>query len=81
MHIAAAVGTPTIGLFGPGEEDIWFPYDPAKGHRALRKDVPCHPCHLDHCNRTGTGYMECMQLLTVDDVAAAVDGALALRAR
>lgn len=81
MHIAAAVGTPTIGLFGPGEEDIWFPYDPAKGHRALRKDVSCHPCHLDHCNRTGTGYMECMQLLTVDDVAAAVDGALARRVR
>ena len=81
MHIAAAVGTPTIGLFGPGEEDIWFPYDPAKGHQALRKDVPCHPCHLDLCNRTGTGYMECMQLLTVDDVAAAVDAALARRVR
>ena len=29
MHIAAAVGTPTIGLFGPGEENIWFPYTPA----------------------------------------------------
>jgi heptosyltransferase III len=81
MHIAAAVGTPTIGLFGPGEEDIWFPYDPAKGHQALRKDVPCHPCHLDHCNRTGTGYMECMQLLTVDEVVVAVDGALAHRVR
>ena len=81
MHIAAAVGTPTIGLFGPGEEDIWFPYDSAKGHRALRKNVPCHPCHLDHCNRTGAGYMECMQLLTVSEVGAAVDGALARRMR
>ncbi len=73
MHIAVAVGTRTVGLFGPGEENIWFPYvpptyDPGEGHIALRKDVPCHPCHLDFCNRQGDGYMECMKLLTVEDV-------------
>ena len=28
MHIAVAVGTKTIGIFGPGEENIWFPYSP-----------------------------------------------------
>ena len=76
MHIAAAVGTPTIGIFGPGEEQIWFPYAPHQGHRALRKDVPCHPCHLDFCNRTGDGYMECMKLLSVEEVALAVGVAL-----
>jgi ADP-heptose:LPS heptosyltransferase len=76
MHIAAAVGTPTIGIFGPGEEQIWFPYDPKEGHRALRKDVPCHPCHLDFCNRAGDGYMECMKLLTVEEVASAVVSAV-----
>lgn len=76
MHIAAAVGAPTIGLFGPGEEDIWFPYDPALGHKALRKDLPCHPCHLDVCTREGAGFMECMHLLTVDEVIGAVEAAL-----
>jgi heptosyltransferase III len=76
MHIAAASGTPTIGLFGPGEEDIWFPYDAGKGHKALRKDVPCHPCHLDVCTREGAGFMECMKLLTVDEVLGAVSAAL-----
>jgi lipopolysaccharide heptosyltransferase II len=68
MHIAAAVGTPTIGLFGPGEENIWFPYASGEGHVALRKDVPCHPCHLDFCNREAEGFMECMKLLTVGEV-------------
>lgn len=68
MHIAAALGIPTIGLFGPGEENIWFPYAAKDGHIALRKDVPCHPCHLDFCNRQGEGYMECMKLLTLDEV-------------
>jgi heptosyltransferase III len=76
MHIAAAIGTPTIGIFGPGEEDIWFPYDPAMGHKALRKDVPCHPCHLDICTREGAGFMECMRILTVDEVTDAVGAAL-----
>ncbi len=73
MHIAVAVGTKTIGIFGPGEENIWFPYlpplyDKSAGHVALRKDVPCHPCHLDFCNRDGAGYMECMKLLSVKEV-------------
>ncbi len=77
MHIAAAVGTPTIGLFGPGEENIWFPYTVAfpggsAKHIPLRKDVPCHPCHLNVCNRTGREYMECMNLLSVKEVFDAV---------
>ncbi len=76
MHIAAALHVPTIGLFGPGEEKIWFPYDKAAGHTALRKDVPCHPCHLDFCNREGEGYMECMKLLHVDEVFNTVANAL-----
>jgi len=68
MHIAVAVGTKTIGIFGPGEEDIWFPYPESLGHKALRIDVECHPCHLDFCNREGEEYMKCMKLLTVDIV-------------
>jgi len=72
MHIAAALGIPTIGLFGPGQEDIWFPYRESDGHTALRKDVPCHPCHLDVCNREGDGYMECMKLLGVEEVFEAI---------
>jgi lipopolysaccharide heptosyltransferase II len=81
MHIAVAVGTPTIGIFGPGEENIWFPYttaypDGSSKHIALRKDVPCHPCHLNVCNRAGDGYMECMKLLSVGEVYDAVKNRL-----
>lgn len=81
MHIAVAVGTPTVGIFGPGEENIWFPYTAdfpggSRKHLALRKDVSCHPCHLDFCNRAGDGYMECMKLLTVNEVFDAVKARL-----
>jgi len=71
MHIAAAVGTTTVGIFGPGEEEIWFPYGPPhddRSHVALRKEVPCHPCHLDFCNRPGEEYMECMRALSAAEV-------------
>jgi lipopolysaccharide heptosyltransferase II len=67
MHIASAVQVPTIGIFGPGEENIWFPYS-EHGSVALRRDVSCHPCHLDFCNRDGDGYMECMKLLSTTEV-------------
>jgi len=80
LHIAAAVGTPTIGLFGPGEDSVWFPYDTRDGHRALRKDVPCHPCHLDFCNRAGEGFMECMKLLALTDVIDEVERVLQRKA-
>lgn len=76
MHIAAALDVPTVGIFGPGEENIWFPYDRSRGHIALRKDVPCHPCHCDICPRESDGYMECMNLLQVDEVAEAVNAAV-----
>jgi lipopolysaccharide heptosyltransferase II len=76
MHIAVAVGTKTIGIFGPGEENIWFPYDTSEGHLALRKDVWCHPCHLDFCDKQGDEYMKCMKLLEVNEVLEAVESLL-----
>jgi lipopolysaccharide heptosyltransferase II len=73
MHIAVAVGAKTIGIFGPGEENIWFPYDSAAGHIALCRDVWCHPCHLDFCDKRGDDYMKCMSLLEVGEVFRAVE--------
>ena len=66
MHISAAVGTPTIGIFGPGEPDIWFPYERDFGHTALHKDVPC--CHRDFCEKTGADYLQCMKAIKPEDV-------------
>jgi len=66
MHISAAVGTPTIGIFGPGEPDIWFPYEKSLGHSALRKDVPC--CHRDFCEKKGGDYLQCMKAIKPEEV-------------
>jgi len=48
MHISAAVGTPTIGLFGPSCPEIWFPYSEKYGHKALHAETDAC-CGRDFC--------------------------------
>ncbi len=66
MHISAAVGTPTVGIFGPGEPGIWFPYQVEFGHVALHKNVEC--CHKDFCDLKGKDYLRCMNEIKPDEV-------------
>ncbi|MCL5267137.1 MAG: glycosyltransferase family 9 protein [Bacteroidetes bacterium] len=79
MHISAAVGTPTIGIFGPGEPDIWFPYDRTLGHVALKRDMDC--CHSDFCKLEGEDYMRCMKAIKPEDVYETIDQVLKERKR
>ena len=67
MHIAAAVGTPVIAIFGPTDPVLSGPY--GKQHVVLRSGIPCSPCMKDYC--THTPRMECMQKVTVEQVLAA----------
>lgn len=68
MHLGPAVGTRTIGLFGPGEPEIWFPYtDEQGGHRFIHKQIDCSRCHRDLCEKK-----TCMEKITVADVFESV---------
>jgi heptosyltransferase III len=70
MHIAAAMQTPALALFGPSSEIAWGPWRVA--HRVVVSDRhPCRPCGLDGCG--GGKISECLTTLPV----AAVDAALA----
>lgn len=68
MHIAAAVGTKTLGIFGPEPTEVWFNYSQKDGHKAFFKKIFCSPCRKTSCYRKGEGYMECMKLLTVEEL-------------
>jgi heptosyltransferase-3 len=49
MHIAAAMGTPTIGIFGPSGDREWGPW--GEGHRVVASlNHPCRPCGRAGCD-------------------------------
>jgi predicted lipopolysaccharide heptosyltransferase III len=76
MHIAPAVDTPTVGIFGPGEPHIWFPYSHSRGHRLVYHELDCSHCHRDHCEK-----MDCMAAISVQDVYDVVLDALSQEVR
>ncbi len=69
MHIAAAVGTPVVAIFGPTRPVRTGPY--GNGHVVLQSDLSCVNCLKKRCND-----LKCMEAITVDDVLTAVKGIL-----
>ena len=49
MHIAAAIGTPTMGIFGPTSPYHWAPLNGLAATIQTRTVVPCQPCHRPVC--------------------------------
>ncbi|MFN3476979.1 MAG: putative lipopolysaccharide heptosyltransferase III [Candidatus Methylomirabilales bacterium] len=72
MHIAAAVGTPVVALFGPSNEQNWRPW--GEGHVVLKKDLFCRPCGRDGCHRSKRSY--CLELISPEEVLQAIEGRL-----
>lgn len=67
MHVAAAVNTPVVALFGSTNPATTGPW--GDGHVVIKKDVPCSPCLKRVCPTDH----RCMELITVDEVEEAVD--------
>jgi heptosyltransferase-2 len=74
LHLAAAVGTPTIALFGPTDPQRHLP--PAFIGQVIQKEVFCRPCYSTHC-RTITH--ACMRRIGTEEVLRAALGLLADR--
>ena len=51
MHIAAALGRPTIGIFGPTSPYHWAPLNGLAATIQTRTIVPCQPCHRPVCTQ------------------------------
>ncbi|WP_298272586.1 glycosyltransferase family 9 protein [Geobacter sp.] len=74
MHVATAVGTRVIALFGAADPARTGPV--GEGHLVLcARGVGCVPCRSRKC--TNTRYLQCMEEITVDQVFDAVSHMLA----
>ena len=82
MHLAGSVGTPTVSLWGSSSPDE-VRQTGAPDFGVTGPDLPCKPCYRNHCHRKGPGTLlpdaheECMKLISVEQVGAATERALA----
>jgi heptosyltransferase III len=75
MHLAAAIGAPTLGLFGPETPVMYGPI--GLRARALYRPPPCSPCINVHDNKLSScifGYPQCLVSISVDEVLAHARG-------
>lgn len=75
MHVATLLGIPTIGLFGPGDVELWRPLGP--GGKAIHhtEDYKCHPCLQKECVRPED---PCISNIRVSEVYESIQNALSL---
>jgi len=66
LHIAAAVNTPFVALFGPTDPRRHLP--PSKDYIVIKKDLSCSPCYKSKCKTK-----KCMELITPEEVLEAID--------
>jgi heptosyltransferase-2/heptosyltransferase-3 len=72
-HIAAAVGTPAVVVFGSSNVAHWRPWNSAPAEVVL-EEMPCQPCHGYFCAQFAQP--ECILRVPVTRVTAAIDRVL-----
>jgi heptosyltransferase-2 len=65
MHIAAALGTPTMGIFGPTSPFLWAPLNGLAATVQTKTSVPCQPCQRPICTMNDH---RCMRDIPAADV-------------
>jgi heptosyltransferase-3 len=69
MHLAAAVNTPAVALFGPSGVFNWGPW--GAGHLVIKQDWECLPCGRDGCE--GSKISRCLIELIPEEVLKAIE--------
>jgi len=68
-HIAAAVGTPTLSIYGPSDWRDWAPT--CEKSKVVFSDMPCSPCYQKGCG--GSGQSLCLEKMDVRQVQDTVE--------
>ena len=77
MHVATAVGTPVVAVFGPTTIHLgYFPYRAVS--RVVETKLYCRPCTHNGRRRCPLGHFRCMRDIPVERVVEAAEGLLTL---
>lgn len=91
-HLAAAVGAPTIALYGSTYTKYWAPWPNGCSDSApfaankgiqrvgnvtvIQKEWPCVPCNRENCLISDRNRMECLEQLTPEEVFSELNNVL-----
>jgi lipopolysaccharide heptosyltransferase II len=76
LHLAVAVGTPTVTLYGPADPQIFGPWGPRDRHFAITSNINCRPCHILDWADDPPQYHPCVHDITLAQVLDAARRAL-----
>ena len=71
LHLAAAVGAPTLSLFGPADPVEFGPWGPAARHTALASPIACRPCRVLDWGAEDATWHPCLRDISVEQVVSA----------
>ena len=72
MHLAVAMGTPTVHLFGPVDARLFGPWGDPQRHLILTSDRECIPCNRLDYTVSELGAHPCVREIAVEPVVAAI---------
>ena len=71
LHLAAAVGTPTVALFGPADPQEFAPWGDPRRHEVVTSDIGCRPCRILDWRKDNMAYHPCVRDITARQVIEA----------
>jgi heptosyltransferase-2 len=72
MHLAEAVGTPVVALFGPTVEEFGY-YPSLPSSKVIERGISCRPCSRNGSRPCPKGTQECLRDIPIEPVAEAFD--------
>jgi len=76
LHLAAALGTPTVALFGPADPQEFAPWGDPRRHEVVTSDIGCRPCRILDWRKDNMAYHPCVRDITVAQVIEAAQRVL-----
>ncbi len=67
IHVAAALGTPVVAIFGPTTRELGF-YPYGENHQVIESHLPCRPCGPHGGRKCRVGTHQCMTDIGVEEV-------------
>ena len=75
MHLAAMVGTPVVGIFGPGHPNTTGPFMAPAKYEILTQNYSCSPCRqrfFKECKPSPNNKPYCLEDITINNVYEAI---------